>query len=268
MVKVLWTKEEDRLLRRDYGDLTYADIGRNTGRTWSAVRNRARYIGLTGGSNLGRKYSANTEFFSEPNVINSYWAGLIAADGSVSSTRNRLSIGLGKKDAGQLDLLCLDLDYTGGVKIYSDRASLCISSKQIVLDLERHFSITPRKSTTLKPPKIERADLVKAFICGLIDGDGSIATKPRIIIYGTKWILEWVRSYFQSWTSESRYRRSEVRKLHGRHLHVYGVSTRRAIEVGLALLSVEVPRLQRKWLKLIEVCRLFEEDRHSREMAA
>lgn len=250
MVKVLWTEEEDRLLRRDYGDLTYTDIGRNTGRTWSAVRNRARYIGLTGRSNLGRKYSANTEFFSEPNIVNSYWAGFIAADGCVSSTRNRLSIGLAKKDAGQLDLLCLGLDYTGGVKIYDDRASLSISSRQIILDLASNFSITPRKSTTLKPPKIEREDLVKAFISGLIDGDGSIGIRPNITIYGTKQILEWIRPYFESWTSKSRYRRSKVIKLSGRHLHMYRVSTRRAIEVGSALLSVEVPRLQRKWSNL------------------
>ena len=247
VTKVLWSPREDVVLRKYYGRLSYAEISRSTGRSWSAVRNRASYLGMTGSSNLGRKYSANTEFFSTPNIINSYWAGFIAADGCVSDG-GRLSIGLAVVDVAHLDRLCLDLDYTGGVKMYGAGPKLTVHSKKIVRDLKDNFNITPRKSTTLKPPNIN-GGLAMAYICGVIDGDGSISSKPRITIYGTGLLLEWIRGHFESWTTESKYRRSKVRKIQ-RHLHSYKVSSRRASEVAEKLLSVDVPRLSRKWSEL------------------
>ena len=247
--KVLWSPKEDAFLRKYYGHLSYSDISRSMGRSWSAVRNRSSYIGLTDRSNLGRKYSANTEFFSTPNVINSYWAGFIAADGCISDN-GRLAIGLARLDIAHLDQLCIDLDYTGGVRVYEDRASLSVNSKKITYDLKNNFNITPRKSATLGTPNIDEEALIKAFISGVIDGDGSISAKPRITVYGTRWILGWIKEYFDLWTTKTRYKRSEVRKIRGKNLYSYRVNCRRAKEVGLVLLSVSVPRLWRKWSRL------------------
>lgn len=51
------------------------------------------------------RYQKNHNFFKNKNPLNSYWAGFIAADGSISSKGNELKIALSAKDAGHLEKL-------------------------------------------------------------------------------------------------------------------------------------------------------------------
>ena len=247
-----WTESDRSFLRENFRKLTYKQIGEMLGRSWTSVRHQANAQGLTQGSNLGRKFSANLGFFGEPEPLNSYWAGFIAADGYVRG--KRWTLGLGVKDASQVARLASDVGYTGPLWHEEGRCTLQISCQDHVDDLAKHFNITTRKSLTLEPPNIIGGDEIRAFITGVIDGDGCISmnryrhyVRPRITIYGTVGMLEWIRDHFNEWSPPDARRTSGVRKIPGERLHAYSVTARRAVEVSRALHQVDVPRLARKW---------------------
>jgi hypothetical protein len=251
---VRWTKKEEAVIVKNYGKSTYAQIAvMLPERTWMAVRHRARLLGLTGRSNLGRRYSADRGFFSTPNILNSYWAGFLAADGNV--LRRRLSLGLALKDGTHVERLREALGYTG--KIYRGHKviRIQITCPCMVMDLQRNFNITEKKSLTLRPPPLTNEALVRAFIVGVIDGDGSITMEtkrgkylhPRITVYGTLALLQWIRQYFDLWVPAHGRKPAAVHKRPTGELYSYRVTAGRANAIGHILLSVDVPRLARKW---------------------
>lgn len=249
-----WTDEEDAVIIANYGKLTYEQIAALLpSRDWFAVRNRANRLNLTHSSNLGRKHCVNKEYFSVPNIPNSYWAGFLAADGYIQSERKRLGVRLHLKDANHVEKLHDALEYTGKVSYDAKSAGLGISCPEIVDDLEKNFNITPRKSFTLKPPPLVDENMIGAFIVGLIDGDGSIGLMPhpkkypRIAVYGTRFILEWVQSYFDEWTPITNYKRSSVHFVSEHHLYSYRIGAGRAIAIAKRLAQLDVPRMERKW---------------------
>ena len=255
---VRWTDEEESVIANNYGESTYGQIAAMIpGRTWMAVRHRANLMGLTGTSNLGRKYSADKGFFSIPNVLNSYWAGFLAADGNVRG--HRLSLGLAPKDGAHVERLRDALRYTGKVSWGSKVVGMQVTCLDMVEDLRKNFSITERKSLTLKPPPITGDDLIRAFIVGVIDGDGSITMEvkkgkyrhPRITIYGTQALLLWIQRHFDRWVPARNRKASEVHKRPSAELYSYRVTAGRAKAIGRLLMSVDVPSLTRKWDVLI-----------------
>ena len=204
---------------------------------------------------MGRKFSTNLAFFAEPDPLNSYWAGFIAADGNVRG--NKLSIALAAKDAGHVAQFASDAGFTGRLWQRDGRCTVQICCPAYVADLARHFNITPRKSLTLKPPNINTAAEVRAFITGVIDGDGSITenryrryVRQRITVCGTAEMLSWIREHFDQWSPPDGRHAAGVRRIPGKNLHMYSVTARRAAEVGAALREVDVPRLARKWDRL------------------
>lgn len=248
-----WSEDEKKIVLGNYGKLSYEQISLLLpNRNWFQVRNQANYLGLTNKSNLGRKYSTNKNFFTYPNLLNCYWAGFIAADGCVR--RNKLSIGLAHLDANHLEQFVKDISFTGKIYYYEKAIKLEISCDNYVQDLFNIFNITERKSLTLKPPHIENEDLVSAYIIGLIDGDGCISFKRPgnicISISGTQFVLEWVKEYFDKWTSVSNYKRSIVRKRNDQSkISYYQICSSRAEEIYERFSLINVPRLSRKWDK-------------------
>jgi len=250
-----WSDQEKEMLKENYGKLTYEQISSILPeRNWMQIRNQARHLNLTGHSNLGRKYSTNKNFFATPGLLNSYWAGFIAADGCIS--KNKLCIGLAPLDMQHVQRFVEDVSYTGKISYRENVISVAISCEQYVQDLMNNFSITERKTLSLSPPNIENEDLVAAYITGLIDGDGSISYKRPgnlcITIYGSRFILDWVKQYFECWSSDSKYRRSNVRDCSdGRKMSYYNICSSRAKEVYKRLSVIDVPRLSRKWSKFV-----------------
>lgn len=254
-VQKRWSTFERDILTYNYGKVTYQKMELLLpGRTWSQIRNQARHIGLTKGSNLGRKYSTNKDFFAVPNTLNSYWAGFIAADGCV--TNGKLTIGIAPKDQRHIERFVSDISYTGKIYYRDSVVTAAISCKQYIKHLKDNFNITERKSLTLQPPNINNETLVASYIIGLIDGDGSISFKREgnvcITIYGTRFILQWVKEYFDKWTKPTNYKKSEVRDVNdARNLSYYHVCSSRARELHKIFATINVPRLARKWDKII-----------------
>lgn len=148
----------------------------------------------------------NEDYFAEPNLENSYWAGFIAADGCIHVRPNAskiLDIGLKSTDRDHLILL---RDTLGAGRIYDQSTfdkrtgktyhstSYKLSSDKVCLDLAQQFNIHPRKSLVHREPNLV-GDNALAFIAGYIDGDGSYTkyrNRPKLSIAGNYQFLTWV----------------------------------------------------------------------------
>jgi len=140
-----------------------------------------------------RKYPINYNYFLNPSVQNTYFAGLIAADGCIYN--NVLTLELHRQDIDILNKLKKEIKYDGKLYYRKNRNSviLPIRSKQITKDLKNNFNIIENKTHLLRSPNIS-GQLVPHFIRGYIDGDGSYcSTSYNISIRGTKHILSWIR---------------------------------------------------------------------------
>ena len=220
---------------------------------------------------LQRKYNVNDNFFENPDILNSYWAGFIAADGCIieGKKQNQLSIGLSKKDFDHLNLFKNDIDFNGPIKnnyikkIYKNEekifesSQLYITSQKISDDLYKNFNITPRKSLTLLPPNLSDTNLIDAFICGYIDGDGcvylyknnvrNIQDSLSISIVGTYEIVLWIKERFSQILGKEF---GSIQKNHNseKNTYVYRIGQSKGVrEIFKHFYNLNVPKLKRKW---------------------
>lgn len=141
---------------------------------------KKRNISMRKAGDYNQKYTVNEYFFSNYTPESCYVAGFIAGDGCVFShgvadkSTNYITIGLQKSDTIHLETIKNLLNYNG-VLYYSDNSTvLTINSKQLCDDLLKNFNITERKTYNYIPPCGIPQDMMKHFILGLIDADGSI----------------------------------------------------------------------------------------------
>lgn len=206
------------------------------------------------------RYQKNHNFFKNKNPLNSYWAGFIAADGNVSKNSNSLSIALSIRDKEHLQKLCflLSEDYClrEGIRALNNKEyetiSFHLSSKQWKEDLENIWKITPQKSLTLEFPEFDNIEDKKAFICGYIDGDGSISisnNKISLQILGTKSFLSSILGFLidVKTVDENTVAISEHKSI---STLCFGTST--ALKVLDFLYNTSIPLLPRKWNKYLQ----------------
>lgn len=165
--------------------------------------------GRSHGGILGRRspgsgrqpiYTANHSFFD---VIDSeqkaYWLGFIGADGCVRVHGNspRLEMCLAVKDAEHLRRLRNALESNHKVSAYQT-ARFAICSKSLMNGLVQH-GVHPRKSLTYEWPDFLPDNLLRHYLRGYFDGDGSfgITTKDQAVatIVGTEAFLVDCRDY-------------------------------------------------------------------------
>lgn len=134
-----------------------------------------------------RKYKYNKDFFE---VINTeekaYWLGFIAADGSLVNNARALEITLSEKDKnhlykflnsinGEEEMIKDRLQKAGNKRYPSTRITVC--NTKVVEDLKK-YGIVRRKSFVLEFPILEQK-LLRHYLRGYFDGDGSISTNGR-----------------------------------------------------------------------------------------
>lgn len=123
-----------------------------------------------------KRYKTNHREFdpiTKPSIA--YLLGIIATDGCVH--RNCLSFGFGIKDLEWLKLIKNILKVTNKIAIRTvkDRKYCYLSecSTNLINNLA-YYNITPKKSLTLKFPHKLNKNLIRHFIRGVVDGDGSV----------------------------------------------------------------------------------------------
>lgn len=187
-------------------------------RKWYHLSSKIAREGWTH-NHVRKTHSHNTSFFSCPNLVNSYYAGFIAADGALIKTsrkdsdRHSLKIQIHEDDREILDRFVSDIGYAGGVRKtlnkineYRKKPSWhCYiqihSIERMQADLKDNFAVVPNKTYRIAPPNLRDIELIKAYIVGYLDGDGCITTGDTRFTSGVSvsWhscsraILDWIR---------------------------------------------------------------------------
>ncbi len=147
-----------------------------------------------------RKHQLNLHYFDNiDNEDKAYFLGYLYADGYVNDQCMRLNIHNQDYHILQKFCECLESDETI-IKPFGDHYScLTVNSIDFANSLHRQ-GVVQAKTKILKPPILDD-NLIRHFIRGYFDGDGSIwfdksSNSYRIQFIGTKPIVEYIADFF------------------------------------------------------------------------
>lgn len=143
-----------------------------------------------------------------------YWLGYMYADASVSKNLSRLSINVQPSDFYHVERFQTEIGSKHkpydmkSVKSVRGTRRVDITSKQLCVDLVSQ-GCHPNKMYTLEPPCDLRPDLIRHFIRGFWDGDGSIGmygqySQIHMSATGTDAMIKWVAEQFPAKPSIGR----------------------------------------------------------------
>ncbi len=163
---------------------------------------------------IGEKYSRRYTRHFNRNAFNeltteedAYWLGFLLADGYINEDRGFIKITLGGQDKKHLFKFAkymqeenpeLSIQQTiGGAKIKNNICyTISFHCKNIVNNLVNKFNLKQRKSGNEHPIIIDDVELKKAYIRGMIDGDGHI--KNHYFKYvGSLESCEYIKNFLQ-----------------------------------------------------------------------
>lgn len=258
-----WTADEIERLRRDYGKVPLGTlVPMFPGRTTVAVMQKAKSLGLRGDKAAMMRlanthYTYNRRYFVGDDLAVSYWAGFIAADGSIDDrgASATLSLAIQESDRAHLERFSEAVGYTGTIKASlrkngSRQSVLRLhSARAMADDLRDRYNITPRKSLSLRPPTGLSGDHALAFVAGYTDGDGCIRMNrgkwPAVSFVGTEAMLCWIADTIGALpgvASTSRPRPNGVA-----HSYDYQVNGLTALALARHVRAFGLPLLERKW---------------------
>jgi hypothetical protein len=198
-----WTELEVNILKQHYGKVQIGVLVELLPRRdLNSIRQKASRLSLKGNLSIAKKRytQTNETFFHSPTTRSSYWAGMIASDGCVFGGR---MLQLFQSDRTVLERFAKEVNYLGPIlhknSPLSGRPNFYVNiySHQMVEDLRRAFAITPAKSFTLEPPPLLSRPNSLAYLCGYIDGNGTIclSSKGRLSVgmVGSRRVLVWAR---------------------------------------------------------------------------
>lgn len=156
---------------------------------------------------LGR--TLNEDIFEKIDSCDkAYWLGVMYSDGYISKTNqytNSFGISVNKKDKEWLEKFSNFLGYNGNINDYvstsgysknTEYSRILIGNNKIVSDLEKLGVVEHKTKKINSLPKISDY-LMKDFIRGYIDGDGSLRKEyPSIMICGNKEFLIEIGEFF------------------------------------------------------------------------
>lgn len=177
-----------------------------------AIRRWADILGYSYHVGIHYKYIFNRDKFKDINTEeDAYWLGFITADGCIIRD-NTLQIKLAEKDRGHLikfaKYMGLDDEQTkeilkDGVGGAYTRDNPIVTIKICSVDVvnnSKDKNIFPRKSGREIPYVCKSTELEKAYIRGLIDGDGCLSNgeQDRISLVGSEAICQYVLNFINN----------------------------------------------------------------------
>lgn len=128
-----------------------------------------------------RIYNRNDDYFEKIDTEDkAYFLGLLFADGNNFPKSNRMSISLKDNDKYILERFKDCIEYTGPIRVVKNKNQviLAINSYKITKDLTK-LGCVENKSLVLSPPDNIPKNLLRHFIRGIFDGDGSVGIYKR-----------------------------------------------------------------------------------------
>lgn len=216
MVKTVVTQEDRELIKHRYLTLGWgrARCGIDLGIGEKIVKRVLEEEGVTlrtksGSGPQKSKYKMNNNYLQTQGRNQAYFIGLIASDGNISSSDNRVELELASVDLPILEQLRQELELEREIKIYETSSGyvknkLYFYSAQIKRDLIS-YGVVPNKtySKSFSFPKKMQKEYIIDYIRGYFDGDGSVKpsgsnNRPAFQIDGTQLhVLQDMQKYFK-----------------------------------------------------------------------
>lgn len=270
MNKGRWTEEEIQYLKDNLRKLRLWEIAINLNRKLKSVQHKTFNSGLSSQEDFIKStkdrsgITVDENFFETPNLINSYWAGFIAADGNIRKKgENVLNIQLSSKDINHLRQFMSDIKFNGKLTEYIRTnikgtfgyCNMSIVCKKICDDLKKNFNITCEKTYTLKPPILNKNEFNYAYIIGYIDGDGSISYDPKrdrlcLSFVGQENVLCWFLSVLNDIENTNNYDFKTIKIKNQGKFGEVSVNNKKLYKTLQYLKTLDVPKLDRKWNKV------------------
>ena len=177
-VPIYQNEEKLRQLVEEYG--TASEVARQLSLSKTVVSQWCKKFGIV--SNY-RTHTLDENYFSIIDTEHkAYWLGFLMADGSMDKTCTKWTLNISSNDEYMLSLLLKDLNSTSTIKHSINNgfeySRILICSLKMCKDLIYH-GIVPHKSGKEILPNTIPNDLVRHFIRGYMDGDGSIVVYDR-----------------------------------------------------------------------------------------
>lgn len=261
----IWSNEEDELLRKhfEWAPKNYI-MKLFPNRTWVSILQRGIKT-----LNLNRqsqdRYSVDYKFFEEWTPESAYIFGFIAADGhlfyeSGKENKNALQFEIADYDSDILEKIKKVLQFEGPI-CYTKRntVKLQLSNKKIINDLIEKGMPKENKTSLLSKPIDLPDHLVKHYIRGLFDGDGSVyqngATDIRYQLLGTLKLLTFVKEKLPCDCSNITIRN---RAGDGANVHCFQTGHRKAKIILNWMYKDSTIHLDRKYNKYKEILKAIE----------
>jgi hypothetical protein len=178
-----WTDEETAFLRDKYATTPAPDIAAALGRTLNGIHVRASKLGLKSRHQSGFHSLVPGYFKVIDTPMKAYLLGLLMADGWVAG-KPRLQLGLALRDYDRelVEILRDELAPQARLTSYLTREGnemvvFKVGSAELMADLAVH-GIVQRKSLIAAWPLTVSTEHEGSFLCGMSDGDGSLAQNP------------------------------------------------------------------------------------------
>lgn len=257
-----WSSREDTKLKEltTTNQYSYQQIGALLGRSGISCQSRATVLGIKNHYNItvAKKHCVNENFWSQPDKINSYWAGFCAADANISERKNghfTFQIELQRSDTNHLRKLKEDCQFSGEIKQYdrplqnSYTCKLRINSDKWAQDLNSNFGIFPKKTHHIMPPDLNE-DLLLRWLVGYTDGDGCIYLSGDKLyisyISCNQQLIQWIKNYFDHFGTKLRNKTSKVTNTNERYFK-FTIGGLKAAQFIDYVNSLGIYCLTRKW---------------------
>ncbi|OXB94693.1 LAGLIDADG family homing endonuclease [Parageobacillus galactosidasius] len=270
----LTENHKEQIIELYYKNVSFEDIHKMLGVSMRSVSRVLKEAGIN--TRLKNRYTLNHDYFEEIDTEEkAYWLGFLYADGFVGNEKyNNIVLSLKQSDIGHIEKFAKAISYTGDIRITkrgnsfkptSKQAIINFSSKKMASDL-RHWGLFPGKSTKMKKfPSINK-ELIRHFIRGYFDGDGSISCyrnitrkkgktyiyqKPNISIIGTESFIKEMATYLPH---ETRFIESHSENM------IYLLATgKKPVYTIMSYLynnaTIYLERKFNKWLEIAPLCR-------------
>ena len=260
-VKSTPSELQKRMAKSYASGLTLLEVADKFGTSRYHVRRAIKAAGgSTRASNDPRylKHDHDRSFFDTIDNMRAYWAGNIAADGHLQSSKGTYAVkfGIHKTDRELLDRLAEEASCSQKVFAGKGRTKDCVFlnvyGKEWVHSLVENFDLhTGKKDAILTPPSKLSEGQLWHFVRGFFDGDGCTDGHNYISFScNSKEFMEWLKHDFL------RVHHKLVRGKGSWTLKIYGPALKRIIP-RLYEGSTEETRLDRKYRlcqKLLSAC--------------
>lgn len=235
--------------------------------------NREGYKLRSNKINSRRFFVDETKFSEIESEEDAYWLGFMYADGYVSVRDGTYVVGisLGRVDENHLYEFKKYINATYDVKRYTSNrgysenceySRLAVTSEALGKNLIKQGCVL-NKTDILKPPNIKR-ELIKHFLRGYFDGDGSLFITNgsyTINIVGTLEICEFFQNYLLEEGLVKRKTKIDKRKKEHTVCYTRYGGNYQVLDITNHLYDDATIYLERKYIKYKELCELVSRTR-------